>query len=123
MQKIIDCSCFVVAGSFKDESKYAYKILMALSKKGKSAYPVNPKGGLVGAAKCYESLKEVPARIEAVSLVTPPAVTEDIVKECKEMKIKYVWMQPGAESSEAIEFCEKNGIQAIYRDCLYIKLL
>ncbi len=96
IEEFIGCDVFAVAGSFRKRSKYAYKVLLDLLEKGKKVYPINPKGGQVEGLQVYKDVKKIPARVGGISLVTPPEVTEKIVKQCKETGIKYVWMQPGA---------------------------
>jgi len=53
-----------------------------------------------------------------VDVVTNPMVTEKVVEECRKLGIRYVWMQPGAESRAAIEFCESNAIVCIHGACV-----
>lgn len=63
----------------------------------------------------------MPEKPDVVNLVVPPKVTNKIVKTCKELGIKKVWMQPGSESEEAIKFCHENGIEAVYGVCIMIE--
>ena len=114
---------FAIAGSFKNESKYAYRILKVLKNKGYVVYPVNPKIKEVEGLKCYVSVKDIPGKIDVVDIVTPPEITEKIVKECKEKGIKRVWMQPGAESEIAIKFCKDNNIDVIHSLCVMMEAI
>jgi len=66
---------------------------------------------------------EISEKVDAIALVTPPEATERIVEECKKKGIKYVWMQPGAESENAIKFCEHNNIKVIHDSCLMVELV
>ncbi|MDA3792164.1 MAG: CoA-binding protein [Elusimicrobia bacterium] len=109
---------YAVAGSFRNKSKYAYQVLLDLLERGKKVYPVNPGGGQVEGIDVYKNVKDIPEKVEAVSIVTPPQVTETIVKDCRDKGVGYVWMQPGAESKEAIQFCRDNSIEVIYHACL-----
>jgi len=114
---------FAICGSFRNKTKYAYKILKALKKKGYNVYPVNPRLKEVEGLKCYASLKDIPERIDVADIVTPPAVTEKIVEECSEIGIKKVWLQPGAESEKALSFCADNGISVIHGLCIILESL
>lgn len=49
-----------------------------------------------------------------MDVVVPPAVTEKIVEECKDLGINMVWMQPGAESDKAVKFCQDHDIGVIH---------
>ena len=112
---------FAVAGSFRNESKYAYRILKTLKEKGYEVYPINPRLKEVIGLACYASIKDTPGLIDVVDIVTPPEITEKIVKECKEKGITRVWIQPGAESEDAIKFCKKNNIKIVYNLCLMME--
>jgi len=114
---------FAVAGSFKNETKYAYKILRALIKKGYEVFPVNPRLSDVDGIKCYKSISDIPFNIDVVNVVTPPLITETIVKECREKSIKRVWLQPGAESETAIRFCRDNDISVICGLCVMMEAI
>ena len=112
---------FAVAGSFRNETKYAYKILRDLIKRGHEVFPVNLVLDSVEGKKCYKSVSEIPFRVDVVSVVTPPSVTEKIVRECLKRSIKKIWLQPGAESEDAIKFCRDNGMDVIYGLCVMIE--
>jgi hypothetical protein len=68
--------------------------------------------------KCYPSLEALPRKPDVVDIVVPPKATEEVVKTCKKLGIKKVWMQPGSESQAAIDYCRKNGIDVIYGICI-----
>ena len=114
---------FAVAGSFRDKSKYAYKILVDLAKKGYEVFPVNPRLDEIEGRVCYKSVSDIPSAVDVVDIVTPPSVTESILKECLQKGITRVWLQPGAESPAIIQFCHNNGIKVIYGMCVMMELL
>ena len=114
---------FAVIGSFRNETKYAFKILKNLRERNYKVYPVNPSLSEVDGLKCYKSVIHIPFLVDVVNLVTPPKVTEKIVRECKEKGIYCVWLQPGAESENAIEFCKKNKISLIYNLCVMLEAM
>lgn len=112
---------FAVVGSFRNETKYAYQILTALKSKGYQVYPVNPRLKEVEGLICYPSVKDIPIVCDVADIVTPPVVTVKIVRECKEKGIAKIWLQPGAESEEAIKFCKKNNIQVVHNVCVMLE--
>src|ERR1700750_3167236 len=44
----------------------------------------------------------------ALSIITPPAVTLNVLKEAKEAGINAVWLQPGTFNDEVISFAKKE---------------
>jgi len=111
---------FAVVGSFKNEAKYGYKILKDLKNKGYTVYPVNPGVKEVEGLKCYPSISDITEQVDVVDLVTPPLVTEKILTECLQKGISRVWVQPGAESEAAIQFCNTNNIKVVYNACVML---
>jgi len=59
---------------------------------GYKVYPVNPHISSFNGETCYPDLKSIPEKSEAVFMLTSPAVTEQIVRECFDLRIKYVWI-------------------------------
>jgi len=112
---------FAIVGSFRNESKYAYRILRTLKERGYEVYPVNPRLKEVEGLTCHASVKDISVVCDVADIVTPPKVTERIVRECKEKGISRIWFQPGAESDEAIEFCKENDIQLVYKVCVMLE--
>jgi predicted CoA-binding protein len=80
-------------------------------------------------APCYPDLKSIPATPDAVFILANPKVTDEIVGQCVELGIKYVWMhcmmgtKPGlaanmtSVSPEAVRLCQDNGISVIPGTC------
>ena len=112
---------FAVVGSFRNESKYAYKISQTLKSKGYEVYPVNPRVKEVQGLTCYKNVMDIPVVCDVADIVTPPEITEKVVRECKEKGIKRVWLQPGAESEESIKFCRENNIKVVYGLCVMME--
>ena len=109
---------FAVVGATDNPEKYGNKILNNLAKRGYELYPVNPKLEEISGIKCYAALSDIPVKVNVVDIVVPPRVTEKIVRECLKLGLMRVWMQPGAESEDAIKFCEENGIKVIHDACV-----
>jgi predicted CoA-binding protein len=53
-------------------------------------------------------------------MVVPPAITEKVVKEALALGLTRVWMQPGAESAAAIDYCHDNGIEVVHDACAMV---
>jgi uncharacterized protein len=123
IKDFLDQKVFAVVGSFRNESKYAYKIFRDLISQGYEVFPVNPGKSEVEGRKCYKSISDIPVTVDVVNVVTPPVVTEAIIKECLERGIKRVWLQPGAQSQKAIDFCRENNIEVIHDVCVMLEAL
>ena len=112
---------FAVVGVSKNPAKYGHRVYKDLKEAGYVVYAVNPGIDEVLGDRCYHTLSELPQKPDVVDTVIPPAVTEKIVLECKELGIARVWMQPGSESAHAIAFCTRNGIKVVHNACVMVK--
>ena len=112
---------FTVVGVSRDSKKYGHRVYKDLKKAGYMVYPINPNVDKILGDKCYHCLKELPEKPDIVDIVVPPEITEKIVRECKKLGIKRIWMQPGSESEKAINYCKKNSIELIYGVCVMIE--
>ena len=108
---------WAVVGVSQDPAKYGNRIFRSLLASGYQVYPVNPKGGELDGATVYRSLADLPQKPEVVDLVVPPAVTEQVVKEIKDLGLTRVWIQPGSESEAAIAYCQEQGIEVVHGAC------
>lgn len=122
LQRFFSSSAYAVVGVSENREKYGNIIYRYLKDKQFPVFPVNPNHARVEGDTCYASVGELPNNVRSVVLVVPPEVTEQIVVECKAKEITAVWMQPGAESFEAIEYANKNGIAVIYDACVMVML-
>jgi hypothetical protein len=112
---------WAIVGASQDRNKYGNRVFRSLRSAGYKVYPVNPHAREVEGAAAYATLADLPDLPEVVNLVVPPVVTEQVVREAHELGLTRIWMQPGAESDEAIEFCETHGMQLVYDDCAMVR--
>ena len=122
IQKFLDKrNVFAVVGASRNPEKYGHKVFRDLRDAGYKVYPVNPNAEEILGVKCYPSLKDLPETPDVVDLVVPPKVTEKVVRECKELGVRMVWMQPGSESEDAIKFCVENGMEVVHGVCVMVE--
>jgi len=112
---------FAVVGASRDPEKYGHKVFRDLLEAGYRVYPVNPKAGEILGRKCYPSLRDLPEKPDVVVFVVPPKITESLARDCIELGVKYVWMQPGATSEAAVRELEEAGITVFHDVCIMIK--
>ena len=114
---------FAVAGASTDRRKYGNKVLRCYQQHGHSVVPVNPHADIVEGLRAAASLDEVSPSPHAVSVITPPSVTEQIVDDAIRLGVQHIWLQPGAESFGAIEACQNAGVNLIHSGpCILVVL-
>ena len=111
---------FAVVGATDNAEKYGNQIFKNLKKRGYKVYPVNPRLKEIEGTKCYATISKVPVKIDVVDFVVPPDATEAILKECQELGLNRIWLQPGSESEAAVAFCDENNLKVVHSVCVML---
>ena len=107
-----------VVGVSRDTKKFGNAAYKALKEKGYQVYPINRNVETIEGDRCYADLSALPEKMDGVVIVVPPAETEKVVREADAAGIKNVWMQQGAESGEAIRYCQEHGLNEVHGECI-----
>ncbi|TPX34899.1 hypothetical protein SmJEL517_g02561 [Synchytrium microbalum] len=105
---------FAVVGASTDRSKFGNRILRWYIDHDESVIPINPKTSVIEDVPALKSLSELsdPTTV-SVSVITPPPVTKQVLQEAISLGIKNVWLQPGSESEEAVEYGVSHGLNVV----------
>lgn len=123
IERFLASESFAVAGASEDPQKFGHQCFVCYLRHGKKVVPINPNAATILGQTAYPSLTAVPEPVEAVSIVTPPSVTEKVIEDAVAAGVKHVWMQPGAESAVAIRRAEEAGLNVISGGpCLLVEL-
>lgn len=113
IERFLASPTFGVVGASSRRHKYGNKVLRCYQQNERCAIPVNPVGKEIEGVAVVASVTDLPDDVQSISLITPPQITEKVVEQAAARGIKNVWMQPGAESLAAIEFCQQQGMNLI----------
>lgn len=120
IKEFMDQKRFAVVGATDNPEKYGNRVVKNLRDRGYEVYPVNPKLEEVEGLKCYASIAEIPVSVDVVDFVVPPNATEGILKQCKDLGLDRIWLQPGSESEPAIVFCQDNNLKVVHSVCVML---
>jgi uncharacterized protein len=86
--------------------------------------PVHLEAAEIEGVPCFTHLRDIRPAVDSVLLMTPPTVTNLLVRECVEAGIKCVWFYRGAGqgalTENALQICEANGIRTIRGECPFM---
>jgi predicted CoA-binding protein len=123
IEQFLSAPAFAVVGASKNPDKYGNKVLRCYQQNGKTVVPVHPAQKRIEGLDCVASVTDLPEDVDSISVITPPVITEKIVKLAADKGIRNIWMQPGAESPAAVDFCRDKGINVIADgSCLLVVL-
>lgn len=123
VRRFLDGEVFAVAGASTDRAKFGNRVLRCYQTHGLTVHPINPRAETIESLRAFESVAALPEPVHGLSIVTPPPVTTAIVRDAIELGIEHIWIQPGAESDEAVEQCDRAGVNLISGGpCLLVEL-
>ncbi|KAJ6557411.1 CoA binding domain-containing protein [Mycena vulgaris] len=109
---------YAVVGASSNSSKNGFKALNWLVAQHKDVTPINLKADEIQGIKCVKALSDLPDPTHtSVSIVVPPKVTLDIVKQAKALGVFALWLQPGAEDDAVVEYIEADA--QLKERCVY----
>ena len=112
---------FAVSGVSRHPGQAANAVFRKLRDTGYEVVAINPNATELDGVRCYPSLQSVPGLIDGVVVATHPNVSVEVVRQCRDRDVKYVWLHRsfghGSVSREAVEECKAMGIQCIVGGC------
>jgi hypothetical protein len=123
VEAMLNARTFAVVGASTNREKYGNIAYRSLKSHGKTVYPVNPRASEIEGDPCYPSITQLPEVPHVVVSVVPSKLTEALVDEAAHVGVTHIWMQPGAESAEAIRKAHNAGIHVVAQGpCIMVGL-
>jgi predicted CoA-binding protein len=113
IEEMLALKTWALVGANNNPDKFGCKIFKFLLGAGYKVYPVNPGLTEVMGHKCYPSVKDLPEKPDAVDVVVPPRVGEQVMRDCAEAGLKIVWLQPGADAQSVVNIGRDLGLEVV----------
>jgi uncharacterized protein len=84
-------------------------------------WPVTPNEEEILGAKCYPSLKDLPAAPDVVDVFRRADQLPGVAREAVEVGAGAFWMQLGLHSDEAAEIAREGGLDVVSNRCIKIE--
>jgi predicted CoA-binding protein len=110
-----------IVGATDNPSKYGYVIYRDLKRKGFAVYPVNCDRQTVDGDTAFRTLEDIPEAPTVVNIVVPPEQTLQVLRQCLELGLLNVWLQPGTESSANLTFLQEGHFNYLANACIMVQ--
>ena len=115
-----------VIGVSRDPKDFTRSLFQELGRREYDVVPVTPDAGELDGRRCYAHVADIHPPVDGALLMTRPAVTEQVVRECQAAGIRRIWMYratgAGAVSPGAVEFCQAHGMPVVAGECPFMFL-
>jgi|SRR5271157_2748765 len=118
------CKRLAIVGVSRKPKDFTRAVFAEFRRRGYDVVPVTPHATELDGLPCFPRVQDVSPPVEGALLLTKPATTEQVVRDCAEAAIPRVWMYratgAGSVSPGAIAFCESSGIQVVGGECPFM---
>jgi uncharacterized protein len=115
-----------VVGVSRDPRYFSRGLFREMLRRGYDLVPVNPAGGTIEGLPCARRVQEIAPPVDGALVMTRPAQTEAVVRDCAAAGVARVWLHrgvgPGAVSPAAVAFCREKGISVVEGECPFMFL-
>jgi predicted CoA-binding protein len=104
-----------IVGVSHEPKDFSRALFRAFRERNFDVVPVNPSASEIEGVVCYSHVQDIRPPVDTALLMTSPAVTDQVVKDCADAGIRRVWMY--RRSPAAVAFCEAQAMSVIAGEC------
>ena len=120
IEKFLEPKKLAIAGVSRNPKKFGYLVFRDLKASGYEVYPVNPNTDKINGDACYKSVRDLPADIKSILILTPKKETDNVLREAINKGIINIWVQQMSETKNTIKIAEEYQKEIIHRKCIYM---
>jgi uncharacterized protein len=118
VRNFISQKTIAIVGMSRSPKSFGTYAAKELGSKGYRLFLVNPNANEIDGEKCYTSIAALPEKVGGALFLTAPESTATAVKEAVQAGVSNLWIQQGAESKEAADFCRDANLPAVSGHCI-----
>ncbi len=113
-----------LVGASDNPSRASHGVMAYLLQQGYQVFPVNPTlaGKEILGQKVYDSLAEIPVKIDMVDIFRRSEAVYDLTQEAIAIDAKVIWMQLGVINEQAAVLAKNIGMQVVMDRCPKIEI-
>ena len=126
IQKFLSYRRLAMVGVSHNPKDFSRGLFRELRLRGYDVAPVHLSEIEIDGVACVSQVQQIVPRVEAALVMTASAATAAIVRDCHAAGIHDVWLYratgAGSVSTEALAFCQANGISVVAGECPFMFL-
>jgi predicted CoA-binding protein len=110
-----------IVGVSRDPKHFSRGVFREFAKRGYDVVPVNPLIAEIEGKPCLPRLVDIQPPVQAVLMMLPPVISEDMLADCVDAGIKRIWFyrtpRRDPHTVNVLAFCEEHKIEVIVGYC------
>ena len=120
IEEFLEPKKLAIVGVSRNRRKFGYLVFRDLKASGYEVYPVNPNADKIDGDSCYKRVKDLPADIKSILILTPRKETDDVLREAINKGILNIWVQQMSETKNTIKIAEEYQKEIIHKKCIFM---
>ncbi len=114
----VQCKEIAVVGASRSGKKFGNSIASELRQRGYQVFLVHPEAQEIDRQLCYPNLAALEGKVNAVVICVPPYKAAQVLREAVAAGVKNIWLQQGADLSEAQKVAHELGVEPVSGKCI-----
>jgi predicted CoA-binding protein len=116
-----DSKSIAVVGISERETRVSKYVSEYMQREGYTIYPVNPNLDTWNGLKVYDSVVDLPEKVDIVDVFRRSSQILPLSGDVVEVGAKVMWLQQGIVNQEAAEIVSDAGIKVIMDSCIMVE--
>jgi predicted CoA-binding protein len=116
-----DSKSIAVVGISERETRASKYVSEYMQREGYTIYPVNPNLDTWNGLKVYDSVVDLPEKVDIVDVFRRSSQILPLSGDVVEVGAKVMWLQQGIVNQEAAEIVSDAGIKVIMDSCIMVE--
>jgi predicted CoA-binding protein len=118
---ILSATTIAIVGLSNNPLRASYFVGYYLKRHGYKIIPVNPREAEILGEKSYQTLGDVPERVDIVNVFRAPDALPGIAREAVAIGAKTLWCQFTVINEEGARIAEAGGLSVIMDRCIKVE--
>lgn len=118
---VTQAKSIAVVGLSSRPERHSNVVASYLLEAGYRIFPVNPNETSVFGVEAVPTLTDLPEPVDVVDVFRRPEFVPEIARQTVEIGTPVLWLQPGAESQEAVDIARQAGITPVAGLCMMVE--
>ncbi|HTA62537.1 MAG TPA: CoA-binding protein [Bacteroidia bacterium] len=117
---LVNTKTIAMVGASSNPERTSHGIMKKLQSVGYRVIPVNPNETEILGEKCYDTLQDIPVKIDLVNVFRKAETTVPIASEAINIHAKSLWLQLGVINEETAAIAKQGGLIMIMDSCIAV---
>jgi predicted CoA-binding protein len=117
---LVNTKTIAMIGASSNPERTSHGIMKKLQSVGYRVIPVNPSETEILGEKCYDTLQDIPVKIDLVNVFRKAETTVPIASEAINIHAKSLWLQLGIINEETAAIAKQGGLIMIMDSCIAV---